>query len=161
MCSSRSDGTVWYLIIVNLVLTTYFSAGCSADEKYDFQCPTFGLRQRFGDHDRLPHPKDCKLYFACLSNGRPRLNSCEEPLVFNPRSGFCDDQDNVPGCEGYYVEDEKDIAARDKLTEEIREQLLKELGLSSRSRVARSATDKAVDARSEVKMFFLCMYLFP
>jgi len=116
--------------------------GCTAAEKYQFQCPHFGLQQRFGDHDRLPHPTDCKLYFACLRNGLPRLNSCQEPLVFNPQTGFCDEQSNVPGCEGYYREEEKtDTIDRDKITNEIREQLLKEFGLPAKSRVSRSATD--------------------
>merc|ERR1712236_848 len=80
--------------------------GCSADDRYKFQCPHFGLQQRFGDHDRLPHPTDCKLYYACLRNGLPRQASCQRPLVFNPETGFCDDQNNVPGCAGFYTEEE-------------------------------------------------------
>jgi len=110
--------------------------GCSATDQYDFQCPHFGLQQRFGDHDRLPHPTDCKLYYACLRNGLPRLNTCPKPQVFNPESGFCDDQENVPGCEGYYVIQEKeDIIDREKISNEIREKLLKEFGLPSNSRI--------------------------
>merc|ERR1712096_492069 len=73
--------------------------GCTAVDQYEFKCPTFGLRQRFGDHDRLPHPTDCKLFYACLRNGLPRLLGCEKPTVFNPKTGTCDDQKNVPGCE--------------------------------------------------------------
>lgn len=103
-------------------------AGCSASEKYSFTCPSFGLYQRFGDHDRLPHPSDCSLFYACLRNGAPRLLSCQAPTVFNPESGFCEHQDKVPGCQGYYPET-ADLD-RDKLTEEIREKLLEELGLS-------------------------------
>jgi len=103
-------------------------AGCSASEKYDFICPTFGLYQRFGDHDRLPHPSDCSLFYACLRNGEPRLLSCQAPKVFNPESGFCEHQDEVPGCQGFYPEtllqDKKELA------EKIREELLKEYGLS-------------------------------
>jgi len=102
--------------------------GCSATEKYSFTCPSFGLYQRFGDHDRLPHPSDCSLFYACLRNGAPRLLSCQAPTVFNPESGFCEDQDKVPGCEGFYPETQH--LDREKLTEEIREELLKELGLS-------------------------------
>jgi len=102
--------------------------GCSASEKYNFVCPTSGLYQRFGDHDRLPHPSDCSLFYACLRNGAPRLLSCQAPKVFNPESGFCEPQDKVPGCQGFYPEKEK--VERDKLEEEIRKELLKELGLS-------------------------------
>ena len=54
-------------------LCSYFRPGCSAQEKYQFTCPSSGLTQRFGDHDRLPHPTDCSFFYACLSNGAPRL----------------------------------------------------------------------------------------
>jgi len=128
--------------------------GCSANDQYEFQCPHFGLQQRFGDHDRLPHPTDCKLYYACLRNGLPRLNSCTKPQVFNPESGFCDDQDNVPGCEGYYVMEVKnDSIDREKITNEIREKLLKEFGLPSHSRVVRSA--KIIEASSAKTVAFV------
>jgi len=103
--------------------------GCSAKDKYDFQCPRIGLNQKFGDHDRLPHPTDCNLFYACLArNGQPRLLSCTETTVFNPESGFCDDQENVPGCEGYYVKEEVDLTERDKIAQEIREELIKQFG---------------------------------
>jgi len=105
--------------------------GCSATEKYGFQCPTFGLTQRFGDHDRLPHPTDCSLFYACLRNGLPRLLSCQRPTVFNPESGLCEDQTVVPGCETFYKEDKVSQEDREELAKEIREQLIKEFGLSS------------------------------
>eukprot|EP00092_Neocalanus_flemingeri_P001937 GFUD01002068.1.p1 GENE.GFUD01002068.1~~GFUD01002068.1.p1 ORF type:complete len:370 (+),score=99.20 GFUD01002068.1:760-1869(+) len=103
--------------------------GCSAVDQYNFQCPTFGLNQRFGDHDRLPHPTDCKLFYACLRNGLPRQLGCKKPSVFNPETGLCDDQENVPGCEGYYVKEEVVQEDRDKIAHEIRKQLIKEFGL--------------------------------
>jgi len=107
--------------------------GCSAQEKYQFTCPSSGLTQRFGDHDRLPHPTDCSFFYACLSNGAPRLLSCQKPTVFNPVTGFCEHQDKVPGCEGYYsLEEELSVEAREKLAQEIREQILKEFNLAKR-----------------------------
>jgi len=128
--------------------------GCSATDQYEFQCPHFGLQLRFGDHDRLPHPTDCKLYYACLRSGLPRLNTCPKPKVFNPESGTCDDQDNVPGCEGYYVMEVKnDGIDREKITNEIREKLLKEFGLPSHSRVVRSA--KIIEASSAKTVAFI------
>jgi len=136
--------------------------GCSADDRYDFQCPHFGLQQRFGDHDRLPHPTDCKLYYACLRNGLPRQASCQQPLVFNPETGFCDDQNNVPGCAGYYTEEETlDSFDKEALASKIRDQILQEFGLSSRSRLKRSTFRTAssyssstvpFEAPSEVKV---------
>jgi len=102
--------------------------GCNAIDKYEFQCPHFGLQQRFGDHDRLPHPTDCKLYYVCLSNGLPRLNSCKKPMVFNQETGLCEEQSKVVGCEGYYnLEEKTDDVDKDKIVEEVRKQLLKDL----------------------------------
>ena len=62
-------------------------------------------------------------------NGLPRLLGCEKPTVFNPKTGTCDDQANVPGCEGYYVKEEVGQEDRDRIAQEIREQLIKEFGL--------------------------------
>merc|ERR1711936_775140 len=101
--------------------------GCNAIDKYEFQCPHFGLRQRFGDHDRLPHPTDCKLYYVCLRNGLPRLNSCKKPMVFNQETGLCEEQSKVVGCEGYYNLEEKTDVDKEKIVEEVRKQLLKDL----------------------------------
>ena len=50
--------------------------------------------------------------------------------MFNPETGFCEHQDSVPGCHGFYPELVADLE-KEELTEQIREQLLKELGLSS------------------------------
>merc|ERR1719228_3075480 len=101
--------------------------GCSATDQYEFQCPHFGLQQRFGDHDRLPHPTDCKLYYVCLRNGLPRLNSCKKPMVFNQETGLCEEQSKVVGCEGYYNLEKTDDVDKEKIVEEVREQLLKDL----------------------------------
>ena len=85
--------------IIILTLLSFLSRpGCTAFDQYQFTCPGRGFNQRFGDHDRLAHPHDCSLFFACLSNGAPRLLSCEAPKVFNPDTGLCDDRARVPGC---------------------------------------------------------------
>ena len=56
--------------------------------------------------------------------------SLQAPTVFNPESGFCEHQDKVPGCQGFYPEVVVPDIEKEKLTEQIREELLKELGLS-------------------------------
>ena len=103
--------------------------GCSASERYNFECPSFGLNQRFGDHDRLAHPTDCSLFYACLRNGAPRLLSCQAPTVFNPETGFCEHHSQVPGCVGFYPDPEPAVD-REALAQQIREEILKEFNLS-------------------------------
>jgi len=78
---------------------------CAASTVLNFQCPNMGKRftkLRFGDHDRLSHPTDCRKYFMCLQDGNPRLGGCPIGKVFNEKSGFCDLPKNVPNCKDYY-----------------------------------------------------------
>ena len=65
-------------------------------------------------------------------NGQPRLLSCERPTVFNPETGLCDQQENVPGCEDTYREEEELLGEgeRDRIAQAIRKQLEKEFGLN-------------------------------
>ena len=105
--------------------------GCSNLDQSEFQCPVFGRSQKYGDHDRHPHHSDCKLFYSCSKQGQKRLLGCEKPTVFNPVTGLCDAQENVPGCEGYYVTEVAavDAGERSKIAAEIRKQLIKEFGL--------------------------------
>ena len=48
--------------------------------------------------------------------------------MFNPESGFCEHQDKVPGCKGFYPENE--LLDKKELAEKIRQELLKEYGLT-------------------------------
>jgi len=108
-------------------------SGCSSADGYEFECPALGTRLRFGDHDRVPHPTDCKKFYACFRHGKPRVLSCDKPRVFNPEKAICDDQDLVPGCENYYQKEKEDAtvsrAEYNRIAQEIREQLIKEFGL--------------------------------
>lgn len=129
--------------------------GCRAADQFDINCPYYGpyARLRFGDHDRLPHPRNCNLFYACLRKGLPRLNTCPTPKVFNPKSGFCDDKKNVPGCEGGNVSTGTEIVKitkeiRDKIRNEIREQLLQEFRLPARSRVIRSGVSRPLPQKT-------------
>jgi len=111
--------------------------GCTAEDMFNFKCPSSGLTQRFGDHDRLPHPTDCSLFYACLRNGSPRLLSCQKPTVFNPQSGLCEHQDHVPGCQDFYSAEElllhpAILEESERLAQEIREQILSEFNLLKR-----------------------------
>jgi hypothetical protein len=112
--------------------------GCTATDVLGFKCPAPGSDTTFGDHQRLPHPTDCSLFYACLSTGLPRLLGCTKPKVFNPRSGLCDDQKNVEGCEETYPDEPRELdieAERSKLEAEIRAELEEKFGLrSSRQR---------------------------
>jgi len=129
--------------------------GCRAADQFDINCPYYGpyARLRFGDHDRLPHPRNCNLFYACLRKGLPRLNTCPTPKVFNPKSGFCDDKKNVPGCEGGNISTGTEIVKitkeiRDKIRNEIREQLLQEFRLPARSRVIRSGVSRPLPQKT-------------
>jgi len=107
-------------------------SGCTAQDKYEVECPRLGLGStlRFGDHDRIPHPGgQCPLFYACLRNGQPRLLGCEKPTVFNPETGFCDKQENVFGCEGTYTQEEIHQFQREQLNgeQEVSSQLRKNL----------------------------------
>jgi hypothetical protein len=55
--------------------------------------------------------------------------------VFNPETGVCDQQGEVAGCEATYPEEEAaplGAGERELLVEEVRSQLLQELGLAGR-----------------------------
>lgn len=77
-----------------------------ANRFLDYDCPEYNDLSvlRFGNHERLPHPKDCRLYFSCLKFGGPRLASCGRLKVFNNGTGYCDDPENVKGCETYWID---------------------------------------------------------
>jgi len=110
--------------------------GCTATEVFGFKCPKHNGKFRFGDHNRVSHPTDCAYFYACLSTGQPRLLGCEEPTVFNPESGICEEAANVPGCENYYPPQQKDAdfqAERERIEEEIRAEIEAKFGLSAGS----------------------------
>lgn len=91
---------------------------CAAKSVLNFTCPNHGkkfVRLRFGDHDRLPHPTNCRKFFICLADGKPRVGGCPLGKVFNPKIGVCDSPKRVPQCKDYYGK--KDLAKLAKLAE--------------------------------------------
>jgi len=91
---------------------------CAARTVLNFTCPNYGkkfVRMRFGDHDRLPHPTNCRKFYICFSDGRPRVGGCALGKVFNPKQGICDSPKKVPECKDYYGK--KDLAKLAKLAE--------------------------------------------
>ncbi|XP_065568459.1 protein obstructor-E-like [Artemia franciscana] len=78
--------------------------GCQSEDILNFRCPIKPEDEeyRFDDHERHPHPKDCRYYFKCMRNGMPRLGGCKTTEVYNPEIGVCDLAKNVKGCENYY-----------------------------------------------------------
>lgn len=79
---------------------------CLASKFLNFECPELVFDDNgflpFGDHDRVAHPSECNKFFSCDFGGQPRLNGCPEPTVFNPKTGFCVEADQVTGCEDFY-----------------------------------------------------------
>jgi len=92
---------------------------CAARSVLNFTCPNYGKkffgRLRFGDHDRLPHTTNCRKFFICLSDGKPRVGGCPLGKVFNPKLGICDSPKKVPECKDYYGK--KDLEKLAKLAE--------------------------------------------
>jgi len=91
---------------------------CAARSVLNFTCPNYNkkfVRLRFGDHDRLPHLTNCRKFFICLHDGKPRVGGCPLGKVFNPKIGVCDSPKRVPQCKDYYGK--KDLAKLAKLAE--------------------------------------------
>jgi hypothetical protein len=78
---------------------------CAAKSVLNFTCPNSLHRfakLKFGDHDRHSHPTDCRKFFICLKDGKPRVGGCPLGRVFNGKTGFCDAPKRVPNCKDYY-----------------------------------------------------------
>merc|ERR1711887_261178 len=86
--------------------------GCLPEDLLGFKCPNPKLTQaqalearvqlRFGDHDRHPHPTDCRFFYMCLTTGQPRKAGCGRGKVFDRESGVCKHAKDVPECSEYY-----------------------------------------------------------
>jgi len=88
---------------------------CAARTVLNFTCPNYGkkfVRLRFGDHDRLPHTTNCRKFFICLADGKPRVGGCPLGKVFNPKLGICDSPKKVPECKDYYGKKDLDKLAK-------------------------------------------------
>jgi hypothetical protein len=77
---------------------------CLAAQFLGFECPQYKPDDvlRFGNHDRLPSPKNCQQFFSCLKSGEPRLGACPRNTVFSPETGHCADPKSVLGCETFW-----------------------------------------------------------
>jgi hypothetical protein len=74
--------------------------GCEA-ALFRFQCPGVRVDADLG-HPRYSDPQDCRKFYVCVENLKPRMHSCGVGYVFNPDLGVCDDPLNVPKCATYY-----------------------------------------------------------
>lgn len=78
---------------------------CNAEAFLNFTCPSIEktensnaeLHKKTDDIRYYRHPKTCKRYFVCV-NGRPRLYTCSQFLVYNAKINLCDSYTNVPEC---------------------------------------------------------------
>lgn len=80
-----------------------------------FSCPNETQVHTNGqalDHTRHLKPTDCRFFYICNEGKYPREVGCPQGTVFNDATLNCDDPRNVPGCEGYYPEDELTPVAR-------------------------------------------------
>jgi len=80
---------------------------CPAHTVLNFKCPNMNQRfskLKFGDHDRHAHPEDCRKFYICLMDGKPRLGGCPVGKVFNSETGFCTKPKHAPdNCKEYYT----------------------------------------------------------
>ncbi|CAL8113489.1 unnamed protein product [Orchesella dallaii] len=85
---------------------------CRPDTVLNFTCPNYGkkfARLKFGDHERVAHPTNCRKYFICFADGRPRIAGCSLGKVFNPKHGVCDQPKKVPQWYANYMVFDKAI----------------------------------------------------
>lgn len=80
---------------------------CPAYGVLNFKCPNMNQRfskLKFGDHDRHAHPDDCRKFYICLMDGKPRLGGCPIGKVFNSKTGFCVKPKHAEdNCKDYYI----------------------------------------------------------
>jgi len=80
---------------------------CAAHTVLNFKCPNMNQRfskLKFGDHDRHAHPDDCRKFYICLMDGKPRLGGCPIGKVFNSKTGFCVKPKHAEdNCKDYYT----------------------------------------------------------
>jgi len=86
---------------------------CDAVNYLRFSCPGVRVEADLG-HPRYSDPADCRKFYVCIENTRPRAFSCGVGFVFNPDLGVCDEPDNVPQCRSYYPADVLDALKRIK-----------------------------------------------
>jgi len=74
---------------------------CDAERFLRFQCPGVRVEADLG-HPRYADPADCRKFYVCIENTKPRALACGLGTVFNPDLGVCDEPQNVPQCATYY-----------------------------------------------------------
>jgi hypothetical protein len=78
--------------------------------KDGFSCPEKAKNDANGQvvaHPHFPHPEDCQKFYVCLNGIEPRELSCGAAEVFNDDIKRCDIPDNVPGCEDWFRDADK------------------------------------------------------
>ena len=75
---------------------------CDASQYLRFQCPGVRVDADLG-HPRYSDPSDCRKFYVCIENTKPRALSCGVGTVFNPDLGVCDEPQNVPNWYNYIL----------------------------------------------------------
>ncbi|CAO1378757.1 unnamed protein product [Diamesa serratosioi] len=88
--------------------------GCNPELKElkdGFNCPKGDKKNdesgQIVAHPHYPHPTDCQKFYVCLSGIDPRELGCSVGEVYNEETKRCDAPENVPGCEDWYKDAEK------------------------------------------------------
>ncbi|XP_065202160.1 protein obstructor-E-like [Planococcus citri] len=82
-----------------------------------FSCPTgevVGPNGRVLPHPTFPHPEDCQKFYICRNGVTPQYGSCSAGSVYNDITFQCDEPENVPGCENWFEEEDKNKNATKK-----------------------------------------------
>lgn len=75
-----------------------------------FECPKAPKVDSSGiavAHPKYAHPTDCQKFYVCLNNMEPRDLGCQIGEVYNEETERCDAPENVPGCEDWYKDSDK------------------------------------------------------
>lgn len=88
--------------------------GCKQEKKElkdGFSCPADKNKNNANGqivaHPHFAHPEDCQKFYVCLNGIEPRELGCAAGEVFNDDIKRCDIPENVPGCEDWFKDSDK------------------------------------------------------
>ncbi|KAG1649717.1 Protein obstructor-E [Nymphon striatum] len=84
---------------------------CNLEKLYGFKCPDNYqiLILKHGPNVKFADPNDCRTFFTCGSNAKPRKLGCPLGRVFNGIKQVCDEPEDVEGWFNYYKSSEEEF----------------------------------------------------